>query len=165
MDNCATGYVHASKLPLIISHIEPPLGTRGQGNARAVTQAVIMSVDVPIHENNTVTFVETLHALAGRVAGTELPEIEEEWLVEKYSKRLPDGGAAFPKLTAAHFHAALYVQAAIRGFMARHKMRGMMQTLAGGPGGAGGGTGSGSGADADGLHNGGKAFEKGGKVA
>eukprot|EP00198_Chlamydomonas_reinhardtii_P012138 XP_001701475.1 voltage-gated Ca2+ channel, alpha subunit [Chlamydomonas reinhardtii] len=165
VDNCATGYVHASKLPLIISHIEPPLGTRGQGNARAVTQAVIMSVDVPIHENNTVTFVETLHALAGRVAGTELPEIEEEWLVEKYSKRLPDGGAAFPKLTAAHFHAALYVQAAIRGFMARHKMRGMMQTLAGGPGGAGGGTGSGSGADADGLHNGGKAFEKGGKVA
>jgi hypothetical protein len=60
--------------------------------------------------SSQVTFIETLHALSGRVAGTELPELEEDALVERFSKRLPSGGEEFPKYTAAHFHAALYVQ-------------------------------------------------------
>ncbi|PNH08114.1 Voltage-dependent L-type calcium channel subunit alpha-1C [Tetrabaena socialis] len=149
IDHAAGGYIHASKLPMVLMQIDQPMGTKGLGNGRSVTQAVIMSVDIPVHRNNTppkllqmfthrfsirlVTFVETLHALAGRVAGTELPEIEEEWLMERFGRRLPEGGSTFPKYTAAHFHAALYVQAAVRGFMARHKMRGMMQTFAGKP--------------------------------
>lgn len=36
--------------------------------------------------------------------------------------RLPDD-LDFPKYTAAHFYAALYVQAAVRGFLARHQMK------------------------------------------
>ncbi|KAG2489238.1 hypothetical protein HYH03_012259 [Edaphochlamys debaryana] len=130
VDHDATGFIHASRLPYVISSTPEPLGTRGPGNTRAATQAVIMSVDIPIHANNTVTFIEVLHALAGRVAGTELPDIEEDWLVERFCRRLPGGGEAFPRYTAAHFHAALYVQAAVRGFMARHRMRDMMSTFA-----------------------------------
>ncbi|GFR46009.1 hypothetical protein Agub_g7487 [Astrephomene gubernaculifera] len=133
VDPAATGFIHASRLPLVIGALDPPLGTRTEGKMdRSAVQSVILSVDIPIHENNTVTFIETLHALSGRVAGTELPDIEEQWLFERFSRRLPGGGALFPKYTAAHFHAALHVQAAVRGFMARHRLRGMMRTLAGG---------------------------------
>jgi hypothetical protein len=43
----------------------------------------------------------------------------------KIADRLPTfgEGGAVPKYTAAHFHAALYVQAAVRGFLARYQMR------------------------------------------
>jgi len=39
--------------------------------------------------------------------------------------RLPtfDNAKDVPKFTAAHFHAALYVQAAVRGYMQRYRMR------------------------------------------
>lgn len=69
------------------------------------------------------TFVETLHALAGRLAGTQLPDNEEEWIINHYIKRLPGGSTTLPKYTAAHFHAALHVKAAVQGFLARHRMQ------------------------------------------
>ncbi len=115
------------------------------------------------------TFIETLHALSGRIAGTELPEIEEDWLVERLCRKLPaekrtgsGGGAAaasFPKYTAAHFHAALYVQAAVRGFMARHRIR----QMAGGEaldGGAGAGAGQGEARGGEGERGVGEKGEK-----
>ncbi|GLC39690.1 Caveolin-2 [Pleodorina starrii] len=122
VDPAASGAIHASELPLLIGELEPPLGTRGMPNRSAI-QTIILSVDIPVHQNNKVTFLETLHALAGRLAGTELPEIEEERIIGRYLRRLPGGGQVFPKYTAAHFHAALYVKAAVQGFLARHNMR------------------------------------------
>lgn len=126
-DSTASGFIPTSHLPNLVQEIDPPMGTKGEPNARSATQALIMAIDVPNHPGNRVAFMETLHALAGRVSGTELPEIEEDYLAARFAKRQPYNGATYPAFTAAHYHAALYVQAAIRGFMARHKMKTLME--------------------------------------
>jgi hypothetical protein len=74
-----------------------------------------------------VHFLETLHALAGRVAGTLVPEGEESKVHKRLYPRLPlppSDPQDAPKYTVAHFYAALYVQAAVRGFLRRHALRG-----------------------------------------
>jgi len=125
LDPHATYYIPASKLQLIVQELDPPLGIAGAGKrGKTDIQQIIMSVDIPNHDG-TIHFLETLHALAGRIAGTELPEDEEVKIRGKIADRLPtftDGGSV-PKYTAAHYHAALYVQAAVRGFLARYQMR------------------------------------------
>lgn len=75
-----------------------------------------------------VHFLETLHALAGRVAGTFVPEGEEAKVHRRLHPRLPlppADPADAPKYTVAHFYAALYVQAAVRGFLRRHALCGV----------------------------------------
>lgn len=67
-------------------------------------------------------FLETLHGLAGRVAGTEVPEDEELPVHERLAGRLPSSGGGVPKYTVAHYYAALHVQAAIKGFLQRHAL-------------------------------------------
>ena len=123
-DPYATYYMPASKLQYLIKELEEPLGIRGMtGKGKAEIQHIIMSVDIPEHEGK-IHFLETLHALAGRIAGTVLPQDEEEKIRGKIADRLPSFKASvLPKYTAAHFHAALYVQAAVRGFLARYQMR------------------------------------------
>eukprot|EP00803_Ostreobium_quekettii_P004182 evm.model.scf_87.7 EVM.evm.TU.scf_87.7 scf_87:110745-119200(-) len=125
LDPHATNYIPAVKLSTLLSELEPPLGVRGTAAGTAEIQSIIMSVDIP-NRNNKVHFLETLHALAGRVAGTQLPEEEEQIIHEKMYTRLPDD-LEFPKYTAAHFYAALYVQAAVRGFLARHQMKAVIE--------------------------------------
>mmetsp|Transcript_3119 Transcript_3119/g.7221 ORF Transcript_3119/g.7221 Transcript_3119/m.7221 type:complete len:1718 (+) Transcript_3119:685-5838(+) len=126
LDPYATYYISASKLQLIVQALAPPLGINGLDRRRGKsdTQTIIMSVDIPNHDGN-IHFLETLHALAGRIAGTELPEDEEVKIRGKIADRLPTftEGGSVPKYTAAHYHAALYVQAAVRGFLARYQMR------------------------------------------
>jgi hypothetical protein len=70
-----------------------------------------------------VHFLETLHALAGRVAGTEVPEDEELPVHQRMSGRLPNSSELCPKYSVAHFYAALHVQAAIKGFLQRHALQ------------------------------------------
>lgn len=68
-------------------------------------------------------FLETMHALAGRVAGTEVPDDEEEKIRQQLYPRLPSHDASdVPKYGVSHFYAALYVQAAVRGFLRRHAL-------------------------------------------
>ncbi|KXZ52368.1 hypothetical protein GPECTOR_9g412 [Gonium pectorale] len=134
VDPAATGLAAASSLPLVVQALDPPMGTRqARGVNRQATQEVIMSVDIPLHPQNMVSFIETLHALSGRMAGAELPDIEEEWLMERFARRLPGGDGPFPKYTAAHYHASQYVRAAIRAFMVRHRLKEMVQALASEP--------------------------------
>jgi hypothetical protein len=65
-----------------------------------------------------------MHALAGRLAGVEVPEDEEEKVRQKLYPRLPSKDAAdIPKYGVSHFYAALYVQAAVRGFLKRHELK------------------------------------------
>jgi len=124
LDPFATYYISAAKLQYLVAELDPPLGTKGSGTGKTEIQSIIMSVDIPNH-NGKIHFLETLHALAGRIAGTELPEDEEEKIRGKIADRLPvfKDGTGVPKYTAAHYHAALYVQAAVRGFLARYQMR------------------------------------------
>ncbi len=63
-----------------------------------------------------------LHALSGRVAGCELPDLVEDRVWRQLRRRLPPE-PPHPTYTAAHFHAALYVQAAVKGFLARYARR------------------------------------------
>mmetsp|Transcript_3541 Transcript_3541/g.12709 ORF Transcript_3541/g.12709 Transcript_3541/m.12709 type:complete len:1714 (-) Transcript_3541:989-6130(-) len=124
LDPFASYYISAAKLQYLVAELDPPLGTKGSGTGKTEIQSIIMSVDIPNH-NGKIHFLETLHALAGRIAGTELPEDEEEKIRGKIADRLPvfKDGMGVPKYTAAHYHAALYVQAAVRGFLARYQMR------------------------------------------
>lgn len=62
-----------------------------------------------------------LHALAGHVCGAELPDMTEDKLYERFAKRLPDTEMTH-KYTCAHFHAAINVRAAIKGFLMRRQM-------------------------------------------
>jgi len=133
LDPLATYYVSAAKLQVMVAELDPPLGTKGSGTGKTEIQSIIMSVDIPNH-NGKIHFLETLHALAGRIAGTELPEDEEVKIRGKIADRLPvfHDGSGVPKYTAAHYHAALYVQAAVRGFLARYQMRAKMAPSEGG---------------------------------
>lgn len=79
-------------------------------------------------------FLETMHALAGRVAGTEVPDDEEERIRQRLYPRLPSTDAAdVPKYGVSHFYAALYVQAAVRGFLKRHALQQGRASAAGAP--------------------------------
>lgn len=55
--------------------------------------------------------------------GTEVPEVELLKLHTQLTCKLPARGRDFPKYTAAHMYAAMYVQAAVRGFITRHVLR------------------------------------------
>lgn len=72
VDPAASGVAHAAQLPVVVMGVDPPMGTRGEPNARAATQAVIMSVDIPVRDNNTVrgpgACLESLHAESQTVA-------------------------------------------------------------------------------------------------
>lgn len=68
------------------------------------------------------SFVEVMHALAGNVCGTELPDAAEEAVRPALARRLPRGSAA-TRFTAAHYHAADNVRAAIKGFLLRYTYR------------------------------------------
>jgi hypothetical protein len=113
-----------------------------------------------------VHFTEVLHALASRVAGTDVPQDEEIKVhLELYAKLPPQEGE-LPKYTAAHFYAALHVQAAVRGFLARHNMVAALQQAAGGGSASGGGVslgaaGRGWGAAGEGAGGAGRGWEQG----
>ena len=61
-----------------------------------------------------------LHALAAHAAGTPLPYEQESTIHSRFAYSVPsllDGGP--PRYTVAQYHAALFVQAAVRGYLAR----------------------------------------------
>mmetsp|Transcript_58372 Transcript_58372/g.186072 ORF Transcript_58372/g.186072 Transcript_58372/m.186072 type:complete len:1616 (+) Transcript_58372:485-5332(+) len=119
LDPDATYYMPASKLNTLLSGLPPPLGVQGKNATKQEIQHIIMEVDIPEHQGK-IHFLETLHALAGREASAELPEEEENAINRTLADRLPPvGEGGGPKYTAAHFHAAQYVQAAVRGYLAR----------------------------------------------
>ncbi|EEH58460.1 voltage-gated ion channel superfamily [Micromonas pusilla CCMP1545] len=131
LDPHATYYTRAANLEQIVQTIEPPLGCQGvpPNVAKQETQKIIMSVDIPNHDGK-IHFLETLHALAGRIAGTELPAHAEVKVTNKIQKQLPTlRSGKVPQYTAAHYYAAMYVQAAVRGFLARYEMREKMKTM------------------------------------
>jgi hypothetical protein len=101
--------------------IHPFLHTHTHGSSN-----LVLTQPPPTHTSTgKVHFYETLHALAGRKAGRYLPESEELKIRTKLKDRLPvfTDEESVPKYTAAHYHAALYVQAAVRGLLARYQLR------------------------------------------
>ena len=119
LDPNATNYIPASMLIPLVLELKPPLGLNGiSGNASQACQKLIMNTNIPARHGK-VHYLEVLHALAARVSGTHLPPSEESRIHEKIVDRLPSNKTSF--YTASHYYAVQYVQAAIRGLIAREK--------------------------------------------
>ncbi|GIL93485.1 hypothetical protein Vretimale_19881 [Volvox reticuliferus] len=116
------GLLHASQLPRVLEATQPPLGASGSPCPRQEVQKLLLHLRIPLYAGNKVSFMETLHALASRVCATPLPTPEQDKLHRDLSKKLPRS-QPHSKFTAAHYHAANSVAAAIRGFLLRHNLR------------------------------------------
>jgi hypothetical protein len=133
LDPRGTMFIPTAKLSKLLEMVNPPIGVAGMPHPQLEVQNIIMSVDIP---NRTycgaphVHFLEVLHALAGRIAGVQLPMDEAEKVQTCFASLLPDNDKAnYPKYSAAHYHAALHVQAAVRGFLARYRMRSQLDAM------------------------------------
>jgi Ion transport protein len=126
LDKKSTMFIPTARLPKLIETLDHPLGVSGVMHPQLEVQTIIMSVDIPNRMYNGaphVHFLEVLHALAGRIAGVQLPVDEAEKMHACFTGMLPIHEREYPKYSAAHYHAALHVQAAVRGFLARYKMQ------------------------------------------
>ncbi|GIL50401.1 hypothetical protein Vafri_6630 [Volvox africanus] len=119
------GLLHASQLPRVLEATQPPLGASGSPCPRQEVQKSLLRLRVPLYEGNKVSYIETLHTLASSVCATPLPIPEQDKLQRSLSKKLPRS-QPHAKYTAAHYHAAKSVAAAIRGFVIRHELRGQL---------------------------------------
>lgn len=125
LDPQCSMYIPTVRLPRLLELVEPPLGARGMAHIPLEVQNIVMGVDIPnrMYDGTPhVHFIEVLHALAGRIAGVELPTDEAQKAHARFVSVLPPQAEQYPKYSAAHYHAALHVQAAVRGFLARHDM-------------------------------------------
>ena len=119
LDPNATNYIPASMLIALVLELKPLLGLNGiSGNASQACQKLIMNTNIPARHGK-VHYLEVLHALAARVSGTHLPPSEESRIHDKIADRLPSNKVSF--YTASHYYAVQYVQAAIRGLIARER--------------------------------------------
>jgi hypothetical protein len=133
LDPRGSTFIPTAKLSKLLEMIDPPIGVAGMPHPQLEVQSIIMSVDIP---NRTycnaphVHYLEVLHALAGRIAGVQLPMDEAEKVQTCFASLLPDNDKAdYPKYSAAHYHAALHVQAAVRGFLVRYRMRSQLDAM------------------------------------
>jgi len=134
-DPAGSARIEAARLPGLIAELQPPLGVRGLYVSPAYVQQLIMSCDIP-NRDGYVTFHELLYALSQRAAIARYPELGQELVSLGASQ--PDDERRFwrtlnrhvghdpnrpPLYSVGHYHAALYVQAAVRGFLARYEIR------------------------------------------
>ncbi|GIL88323.1 hypothetical protein Vretifemale_16288 [Volvox reticuliferus] len=127
LDGTATGFIHASQLVSVVCLTEPPLGTAGRFNSWVEAQERLLQMDIPLYEGNQVSFIEVLYSLSGAVCGAALPEAAETKLVDELSKGAPHM-EPWEDHTAGHYHAAISVAAAIRGFLLRHAYRDLLKS-------------------------------------
>lgn len=126
LDPKTTLFIPVASLNMLLEMVEPPLGTAGLAHSQLEVQNIIMGTDIPIRNVNGtphVQFSEVLHALAGRIAGCEIPAADDLKARAQYAGIVSLKAFEQPKYGAAHYHAALHVQAAVRGFLARHDVQ------------------------------------------
>jgi Ion transport protein len=108
LDTKTTLYIPAARLTQLLESLDPPLGTVGLAHVQLEVQDIIMGSDIPIrtvHGAPHVQFSEVLHALAGRIAGCELPVADELKARAQYTGIVSLRGMITPKYGAAHYHA------------------------------------------------------------
>eukprot|EP00798_Chlamydomonas_sp_ICE-L_P013789 gene13789-19698_t len=119
LDPKATGFIPISTLTSLLASIPHPLGVRGRDKLAERTRTIIMTTDIP-NRTNKVHFFEVLYALAGRVAGSDLPMDVAVKMDDKMIHRLPND---LPKYTAADYYAAMQVACTVKGFLQRLKLQ------------------------------------------
>ena len=118
LDPNATHYIDAEQIIDLVEMLDPPLGVKGDGE-KTGTDGILTQLHIVIRARK-IHFLETLHALAGRVSAVKLPAQTENKVYMSLKSRLPAmPPSAAPKYTVSQYYAAVYVQAAIRGFLSR----------------------------------------------
>ncbi len=86
-------------------------------------QEIVTAIDIPLRSSNKrIHFLETLHALVGRVAGAEVPADDEFVIHNKLVSKLPKD-AVVPKYSVGDLFCAMYVKTSIQGFLTRMRVR------------------------------------------
>ena len=117
-DPKATHYIDAERIGELIEMLDPPLGIFGEDTSKG-TDGILTQLHIVIRAKK-IHFLETLHALAGRISAVTLPAQTENKVYNSFKSRLPVmPPSATPKYTVSQYYAAVYVQAAIRGFLSR----------------------------------------------
>ena len=117
-DPKATHYIDAELIGELIERLDPPLGIKGEESTKG-TDGILTQLHIVIRARR-IHFLETLHALASRVSAVKLPAQTENKVYKSLKSRLPVMvPSATPKYTVSQYYAAVYVQAAIRGFLSR----------------------------------------------
>ena len=118
LDPQATHYIDAEQIGELVEMLDPPLGIKG-GGGKTGTDGILTQLHIVIRARK-IHFLETLHALAGRISAVKLPAQTENKVYKSLKSRLPTmPPSATPKYTVSQYYAAIYVQAAIRGFLSR----------------------------------------------
>ena len=123
LDEEGNFFIPREVLPQLISRLDPPLGIRGLQVDEAGLLDLMGQMEISVTKGQ-INFHETLHALAGRVAAHPLPAGVENEVRAKLMRKLThlNSGKGGHKYTAGHYHAAEYVQAAVRGFLTRYRL-------------------------------------------
>ena len=105
LDTHGTGFIDASDMTSLLMRMEWPMGVMGIKNPHLRISDIVQRLVIPLR-NKKIHFLETMHALAGRVAGAEVPETEEIELHGQMITRLPRDEVT-PKYTLADYYAAV----------------------------------------------------------
>ena len=105
LDKYGTGFIDASDMTSLLMRVEWPMGVQGMKNPHLKISDIVQRLNIPLR-NQRIHFLETMHALAGRVAGAEVPESEEFELHGQMITKLPKDEDK-PKYTLADYYAAV----------------------------------------------------------
>eukprot|EP00798_Chlamydomonas_sp_ICE-L_P006468 gene6469-3102_t len=120
LDVDGSGFIDATCLTSLLLAVPTPMGVKGKDRIIMRVQNILMEADIP-YRSNQLHFLETLHALTGRVAGAELPADEEYVVHNRLIQRLPKDESP-PKYSVADFYCAMQVKTSIKGFLIRKKL-------------------------------------------
>ena len=128
LDPHTTGFVPSAKLEYIVRNLDSPLGVADLNNRKPAPRKVLdmcVRARVPIRNGNSIHFMETLYALNRMIARPSeeqaLPAEDEAAMDEILAKKIPFDLHVPPRVTSAHAMSALYVQGALRGWLARNE--------------------------------------------
>lgn len=125
LDVRGTNFIDAVYLTTILDNVPHPMGVKGlKGRYKSdkLTE-IIYTCDIPMRDQR-INFLETLLALSYRVAGAEIPEEDNDNLIQRMKEVLNHEQHLPPAdFTVAHLYACLYVKGSIQGFLVRHSLR------------------------------------------
>lgn len=127
LDEYGDGFIDVWELTSLLSAVPPPMGVKGMDQTALRVQQIVLDVDIPLRDCR-VHFLECLHALAGRVAGAELPQEEEYRVHDKLVQRLPRSSQP-PKYNAGHYYSAQYIKGAVKGFLVRLQLEPLWEAV------------------------------------
>ena len=125
IDIQGTNFIDAVLLTTVLSNVPHPMGVQGlKGKYKSSKLAeLIYDCDIPMRDGR-INFLETLMALAYKVAGADIPEEDNENLVKKIEELLNHEQNLPPaRYRVAHLYSALFVKANIQGFLVRLSLR------------------------------------------